>query len=1194
MSLADNFAEAQRRIAAARESGAEILDLGDLKLDRLPDELGRLPALRILALGHYRPIVNDGNLSWEWDSDRPPRDNNLVEISALAGLTHLQTLNLSGCNLTDASALAGLPRIHTLDLSSCKTLTDASALAALTQLQTLDLSHCIGLTDISAITALTQLHTLDLSWGKGPMDISALAALTQLHTLVLSWRKGPMDISALAALTQLHTLDLSWCDGLTDISALAALTQLHTLNCDGCEGLTKVTVLAGLSQLHTLSLSSCKNLIDVSALAGLTHLQTLKLSRCNGLTDLSALAGLTQLQTLDLSWCERLTGISAIAGLTQLQTLDLSWCERLTDISAIAGLTQLHSLDLKECLILTDISALVGLTQLQTLNLSHCKSLTDISAIAGLTQLHSLDLKECLSVTDISALAGLTQLQTLDLSWCVDLMEVSALANLTQLRTLNLDQCDRVLRFPPMVPLLDRLETIYLYGCRFEDLPAELCSDNYGDNVIDKVRAHYRDRALSEAQEAEVKVCILGNGGVGKTQLSRRLQELPFDPNVSTTHGVQFGHLDITYDEQSVRLNLWDFGGQDIYHGSHALFLAGQAVFILVWTQDRESRQFTDGGASMENRPLSYWLDYLRGLAGTDSPVLVVQSQCDQPDQRRSPNLPTHDFRLLRPLSCSAMTDLGLTVLNGELEDAVRDVLVRKPPVPIGLGRVEVRSQLRKMLQEDQQRPASKRKHRTLSLKQFRTVCKKNGKVSSPDALLDYLHHTGVVFFRQGMFEDRIILDRTWALEAIYTLFDRSRTFPILNRHGRFTRRELELLVWQDFSVEEQELFLSMMESCGICCRVRNLSNDRYNPEWEYLAPELLPLWSVAQDWLLGRMQGGREDATVEVRYRFLHEGILRGFLSRLGQQAGDAALYWRYGCWFFEKKTASQILVRSELGTTSGAGVITLRAVGERPQELLDTVLKELLRIPIGEPPEVSRSWESSSARTADALARVSDLKRQHATEIRSEPLDVAARPDLPAIGKPSIYISFAWGDDKSDGGRQRAATVTGLCAKLDSWGYEVLRDDRILRPGDWISTFMKAIGRGDHVLVILSDKYLHSPYCMTELFYIYSRSLGEKEDFLERVIPVVLADAGEIGGWKGRLKYAQHWEAEFQEMEPHLRLLGQADIDRYHLIKQWHTVIGNILGFIADTLHPHGFDAIVENDFAAVRQMLPPVGPR
>jgi internalin A len=68
---------------------------------------------------------------------------------------------------------------------------------------------------------------------------------------------------------------------------------------------------------------------------------------------------------------------------------------------------------------------------------------------------------------------------------------------------------------------------------------------------------------------------FLGNGGAGKTQLFRRLRDLPFDPNIPTTHGVQLGQTTVELDgcPEPVRLNLWDFGGQDIYHGSHALFL---------------------------------------------------------------------------------------------------------------------------------------------------------------------------------------------------------------------------------------------------------------------------------------------------------------------------------------------------------------------------------------------------------------------------------------------------------------------------------------------------------------------------------------------------------------------------------------------------------------------------------------------
>jgi hypothetical protein len=52
-----------------------------------------------------------------------------------------------------------------------------------------------------------------------------------------------------------------------------------------------------------------------------------------------------------------------------------------------------------------------------------------------------------------------------------------------------------------------------------------------------------------------------------------------------------------------------------------------------------------------------------------------------------------------------------------------------------------------------------------------------------------------------------------------------------------------------------------------------------------------------------------------------------------------------------------------------------------------------------------------------------------------------------------------------------------------LDKEGWQILRDSSVLRSGELISGFMKRIGLADHVIVVLSDKYLRSPYCMTEL---------------------------------------------------------------------------------------------------------------
>jgi internalin A len=60
-----------------------------------------------------------------------------------------------------------------------------------------------------------------------------------------------------------------------------------------------------------------------------------------------------------------------------------------------------------------------------------------------------------------------------------------------------------------------------------------------------------------------------------------------------------------------------------------------------------------------------------------------------------------------------------------------------------------------------------------------------------------------------------------------------------------------------------------------------------------------------------------------------------------------------------------------------------------------------------------------------------------------------------------------------------------------------------------------------------------------MTELHSIYQRSLGEKEDFLRRIIPLVLDDA-RFGTWRDRLVYTKHWRTEFEEMEQHFKDLA------------------------------------------------------
>ena len=82
------------------------------------------------------------------------------------------------------------------------------------------------------------------------------------------------------------------------------------------------------------------------------------------------------------------------------------------------------------------------------------------------------------------------------------------------------------------------------------------------------------------------KICLLGEGGVGKTCLARRLCFNTFDMDTKLTIGIDFYTYDIPITVQGstddfIRLTIWDFGGQEAFkrlfpyyiNGANGLFL---------------------------------------------------------------------------------------------------------------------------------------------------------------------------------------------------------------------------------------------------------------------------------------------------------------------------------------------------------------------------------------------------------------------------------------------------------------------------------------------------------------------------------------------------------------------------------------------------------------------------------------------
>src|SRR5437879_6146221 len=127
MTPSEAKAEARRRIAAAKESGATLLDLGNLGLAEIPAEIASLGELRTLALGKMRPNSGDAGTDWVWDGERP--EPILTSVEPLRRLCLLSSLSLSGCKqLTSVEPLRELRQLAKLGLSGCEDLTSVEPL----------------------------------------------------------------------------------------------------------------------------------------------------------------------------------------------------------------------------------------------------------------------------------------------------------------------------------------------------------------------------------------------------------------------------------------------------------------------------------------------------------------------------------------------------------------------------------------------------------------------------------------------------------------------------------------------------------------------------------------------------------------------------------------------------------------------------------------------------------------------------------------------------------------------------------------------------------------------------------------------------------------------------------------------------------------------------------------------------------
>lgn len=1145
----------------------------------------------------------------------------ISELGPLARLASLQSLTFSFCTqLNELDALARLSSLQSLTLSFCDQLRELGPLAELSSLKSIALISCPHLSDLNPLAGLSALHSLAISSCPQLSDLKPLASLSALHSLDISSSPQLSDLGPLVGLSSLQSLDVSHCTQLRELGPLAALSSLQSIDLSHCDQPRELEPLTGLSSLQRLNLSSCSELRELGPLVGLSSLQSLNLSHCPQLSDLNALAGLTSLQSLSLNHCPQLSELGPLAGLASLQQLDLGACPQLSELAPLARLSSLHSLQLGSCLQLRDLSPLAGLSSLRSLFLSFCPQISELSPLAGLSSLQGLLLYCCPQISELGPLAKLPALRSLNLSHCPELRELAPLAGLSSLRGLQVGFCPHLGEIDPLaglpsleslelssylqprelsiltgllwlkrlkiadVPLdmrdpvwlsqkLPRLET--LIATELRGAPVELASKESSDCLL-KLEAWCDDMAAGGGVPCDtVKLFVLGNGGAGKTQIVRRLGGLEFDETVPSTHGVQTGRIALLKGSSrrpGLAAHVWDFGGQDIYLGTHSLFIDARAIYLVAWTPKTENEDVVaDHGIDMRNRRLEEWLRHIRALAGPKAPVIVVQSQCDRESLRQEDPLPEdHGFGWLQRTACSAREDDGLDRLWPELRAAARLLQERHGEVLLPRSWMQVTQVLRRH---------KARRRRVIDRAVFDTACEDAG-VSAPSTTLQYLHQAGEVFSRSEVFGGAVVLDQAWALEGLYALLHRAKVLPLLRqRGGHFTRDLLGALIWDaaGYTPAEQRQLLSMMAHCGACFAIG---------DGHYLAPDALPSRSAALQREAAIWRDASAACRIELRYQYLHEGMMRSLVSKIGEAGGPDAVYWRYGAAYFDgdARTAMRIDCSSasqQSGLSGGATVVIEAAERSAATHLQELAQKLADLFQLSEKP--SMVWTVGQP----GATPPAPTTRDHPDDPEggpAKPLLRAVHPPLAPGELPLVHVSYAWGGDAEQFVDALEARLRGAC----NWR----RDKRAMRPGDWISDFMDEIARARCVVLVISDKSLRSAYCMRELQGLFQTSQAQKSQLMERIIPVVMSDAC-IDRTADRVRRAKYWKRVYANNEQSAEGLDSAERGsefalEQQMIGEFRLRVADMLKWVGDVLMPRPGMVGVEPTIEAVCELI------
>jgi len=160
------------------------------------------------------------------------------------------------------------------------------------------------------------------------------------------------------------------------------------------------------------------------------------------------------------------------------------------------------------------------------------------------------------------------------------------------------------------------------------------------------------------------KVVLIGDSGVGKSNLLSRFTRNEFNLESKSTIGVEFATRSINVDSKTVKAQIWDTAGQERYRAITSAYYRGAVGALLVYDIAKHATYVN----------VTRWLKELRDHADSNIVIMLVGNKSDLKHLRAVPTEEAKAFATENGLSFIETSALDASNVESAFQTILTDI----------------------------------------------------------------------------------------------------------------------------------------------------------------------------------------------------------------------------------------------------------------------------------------------------------------------------------------------------------------------------------------------------------------------------------------------------------------------------------------------------------------------------------------